>query len=273
MAINYASKYSQKVDEKFTLLSLTDKAVNKDYDFVGVNAVNVYSIPTSPMNDYTMSGDSRYGTPEELQDTKQTLVMSKDRSFTFTIDRRNYEDTQMTKEAGKALARQIEEVVTPEIDVYRLSKMATEAGNKSSATAITNDNAYDVFLDGQNKLLDNKVPMTGRLCYCSPKFYKAIKLDGSFIKAGDLSQNMLIKGQVGEIDGVAIIPVPSSYLAAGVEFIITHPMATTSPMKLADYKIHDNPPGINGWLVEGRVYYDAFVLTNKASAIYAHMSA
>ena len=40
-------------------------------------------------------------------------------------------------------------------------------------------------------------------------------------------------------------------------------MAMTSPVKLADYKIHENPQGINGWLVEGRIYYDAFVLNNK----------
>jgi len=34
------------------------------------------------------------------------------------------------------------------------------------------------------------------------------------------------------------------------------------------YKQHENPQGINGWLVEGRIYYDAFVLKNKKTAIY-----
>ena len=47
-------------------------------------------------------------------------------------------------------------------------------------------------------------------------------------------------------------------LPQGVEFIIAHPVATTSPVKLEDYKIHDNPPGINGKLVEGRIRYDVF---------------
>lgn len=44
-------------------------------------------------------------------------------------------------------------------------------------------------------------------------------------------------------------------------------MATVSPVKLAEYKTHDNPPGISGWLCEGRIYYDAFVLNNKKKAI------
>jgi hypothetical protein len=81
---------------------------------------------------------------------------------------------------------------------------------------------------------------------------------------------MLIKGQVGEIDGVKIVKVPSTYLPANTAFLITHQIATVAPKKLQDYKTHDNPPGINGWLVEGRLRYDAFVLNNKANAIYVH---
>ena len=40
MAINYASKYAQKIDEKFARESMTSAAVNNDYDFVGVKTVN-----------------------------------------------------------------------------------------------------------------------------------------------------------------------------------------------------------------------------------------
>ena len=41
-----------------------------------------------------------------------------------------------------------------------------------------------------------------------------------------------------------------------------------APVKLEDYKIHEDPPGISGSLVEGRVCYDAFILENKKKAIY-----
>lgn len=51
-------------------------------------------------------------------------------------------------------------------------------------------------------------------------------------------------------------------------FMIAHPVATVAPVKLEDYTIHQNPPGISGSLVEGRVCYDAFVLENKKTAIY-----
>ena len=61
MAINYASKYAQKIDEKFARESVTSAAVNNDYDFVGVKTVNIYTVPTAEMNDYTATGTSRYG--------------------------------------------------------------------------------------------------------------------------------------------------------------------------------------------------------------------
>ena len=50
--------------------------------------------------------------------------------------------------------------------------------------------------------------------------------------------------------------------------MVCHPVATVAPVKLEDYTIHENPPGISGALVEGRICYGAFVLDNKAKAIY-----
>lgn len=272
MAINYADKYSTKIDERFKLGALTTPAINSDYDFTGVQTVKVYSIPTAGMNDYVSTGANRYGTPAELQDSVQEMTLSKDRSFTFTIDKSNYQDTGMLKEAGAALQRQIDEVIIPELDVYRLAQIA--AGAKNTATgAVTKSNAYGAFLDGTEKLTDEKAPAGNRVAYVAAFYYKLLKQDESFIKAGDLAQNMLVKGQVGMVDGIPIIVVPASYMPENVAFIITNPVACCSPVKLADYKIHDNPPGINGWLVEGRVRYDAFVLDNKKGAIYVHKTA
>lgn len=272
MAVDYAVKYAQKIDERFALNSLTNSAVNQDYDFVGVKTVNVYSIGTAGMNDYSRSGSARYGTPADLEQTHQELTLGKDRSFTFVIDKGDFNDAQMVAQAGEALNRQLLEVVIPEIDMYRLAQIA-EAGTKSEAAAITKGNAYGAFLDAQEALTDNKVPQGGRVCFCSAAFYKFIKQDESFIKASDIAQNALINGQIGAVDGVPLIVVPKSYMPANTDFIITVPQACTAPMKLAEYKIHEDPPGINGWLIEGRVYYDAFVLNNKKAAIFVHVNA
>ena len=276
MAINLASKYSKKVDERFALESFTENiGLNKNYDWAGVKTVTVYSIDTAPMNDYTRTGTARYGTPAELGDTTQDYMLSKDRSFTFTIDRGNHTEQLMVKEAGKALARQIREVVVPEIDTYRIATWSAAAitNGKTKEATITKNNAYAEFLAAQEALDEAKVPIKGRICFATPKYINFIKQDPTFIQASDIAQKMLINGQVGEIDGVRIIKVPSTYFPAKHNFVMLHPRCSVSPKKLEDYKIHNNPPGINGWLVEGRQIYDCFVLKAKKDAVFAHTHA
>ncbi|MGV3051472.1 N4-gp56 family major capsid protein [Streptococcus hyovaginalis] len=274
MVVNYAAKFDNKVDERFAKEALSTGIINQDFDFTGVDTVKVYSVPTSKMNDYTTSGTNRYGTAEELGNTVQTMVLKKDRSFTFTIDKKSEQDTNGVMEAGKALARQLSEVVIPEVDAYRFATIVAGADVDNVVTgAITKDNAYEAILDGQVKLTDAFIPVQGRILHVSPAFYKAIKLDPTFVKNSDLGQEITIKGQVGAIDGLPVVLTPTSRLPENVAFVIAHPVATTSPVKLEDYKIHDNPPGINGKLVEGRIRYDAFVLDNKKKAIYVHKTA
>lgn len=269
MAINLATKYSNTIDEVIKQGTLTDVAINRDYDFVGAQTVKVYSFDVAPMNDYQAKGANRYGTPSELEDSTQELTMGKKRSFTFTIDKTNAVDSpEGVRDAARALKRQIEGAIIPEVDSYRLVKMADNA-DSVDVTAITSDNAYVKFVERNANISDKEMPLVGRIAYVTPTYLSLLKQDASFIKASDIAQDMLVKGQVGEVDGVAIIPVPSSRMASGISFVITHPMACTSPIKLADYKIHEDAPGIAGHLVEGLVYYDAFVLNNKKKAIAA----
>lgn len=274
MVVNYAAKFDNKVDERFAKEALSTGIINQDFDFTDVDTVKVYSVPTSGMNDYKTTGQNRYGEAEELGNTVQTMVLKKDRSFTFTIDKKSEQDTNGVMEAGKALARQLSEVVIPEVDTYRFATIVAGAhADHITTAAVTKENAYEAVLDGQVKLTDAFIPTAGRVLHVSPKFYKLIKLDPTFVKNSDLGQEITIKGQVGMIDGLPVVLTPTSRLPQNVEFVIAHPVATTSPVKLEDYKIHDNPPGINGKLVEGRIRYDAFVLDNKKKAIYVHKSA
>ena len=276
LGINLAQKYEKKVDEAFTKASFTAPLVNNDYNFDGVDTIHIYRIPTVALNDYSRTGTSRYGNPDELQDYVDEYILKTDKSFTFTIDKGNNQDQLNVKDAGRALKREIDQVIVPAQDKQVLSVIAAAAQDNTGHTgsgAISKSNAYEKFLDGQAVLDDALVPVNGRVAVVSTAFYKNIKLDSSFTKTGDMATKLSYKGLVGEIDGVPVIKVPTSYLPENCEFIITHPIATINPKKLQDYKIHRDPPGINGNLVEGRVRYDAFVLEGKKDAIYAHFSA
>ena len=267
--INYAEKYSPIVDERFTLGPLTGGMINNEYDWLGVETVKVYSVPTASMNNYTLTGSSRYGSPAELENAVQEMKVAKDRSFTFSIDRKSHDDTMMTLEAGKALRRQIDEVIIPEIDTYRIAAYVSgaKAAHVHNSAAPTTSTAYSLFLACQEDLDNEKTPQGGRFAIVTPAFLNLIKQDDNFIKRGDMSQEITINGVVGEIDGVPIIKAPASYFPSGVHGVLTNRITMVSPIKLQDYKIHQDPPGINGWLIEGRVRYDAFILDMKQGAI------
>ena len=70
-----------------------------------------------------------------------------------------------------------------------------------------------------------------------------------------------------------VVKVPASRLPAGASFILTHPVAACAPKQLDGHKIHVDPPGISGWLVEGRILFDCFALDNKKDAIFYHGTA
>lgn len=266
--VNYAQKYSQAVDERVVNGSLTDGIIESGdaYDFIGVETVKVYSVPTVALGDYKLTGTNRYGDPEELGNSVQEMTLTKDRAFTYTIDRKSYDDTQMVMDAGKSLQRQLDEVIIPEIDTYRIAKIVENAGC-TLEKAVTKENAYESFLTVQEALDDAEAPTEGRICLCSNSFYKKIKLDEAFTKKGDMATEISLKGVVGEIDGVPVIKVPKSRLPEKVEFVITNPHACVAPMKLTEYRINSEPQGISGWLIEGRVRFDAFVLENKKKLI------
>ena len=84
----------------------------------------------------------------------------------------------------------------------------------------------------------------------------------------DVSAEMRLQGVIGNLDGLTVIKVPAVRLPKNFGFMVAHPCATVAPTKLEDYKVHQDPPGISGDLVEGRIVYDAFILENKKKAIY-----
>lgn len=269
MAINLVTKFSPLVDEKFTAESKTSIVTNKDYDFIGTHSLKIYSVGVAEMNDYgrNTDGTARYGTVKDLSTETQEVSMEKDRSFTFAIDKMDENETLGALNAGSALARQLREVVIPEVDKYTYGKMATNAGTTKEET-ITKENAYAAILAGTETFDEKMIPTEGRVVTTQPKFYSLLKQDKNAVLETEIGQNMRIKGVIANMDGVTIQKVPSTMLPENTNFILSHKVATTQAIKLAEYKIHTDVVGVSGAVVEGRIYYTAFVRNNKKGAIY-----
>lgn len=273
MAINLVTKFLPYVDELFSTESKKSLLTNQDFDWTGAHTVKVYKIGTSEMTDYNRNPTtgftgSRYGTIKDLDATTEEFTLKNDRSFTFAIDKLDTDETAQQLAAASALARQQREVVIPEVDTYVYGVMAAGAGTKPAAVALSETNIYDEILKATAALDNAEVPETGRVLVVAPDVYLLMKRCSDITMETDIGNDMRLRGVVSNLDGANVLKIPASRLPKDFGFMLAHPCATVAPTKLEDYKIHVDPPGISGDLVEGRIVYDAFVLDNKVKAIY-----
>lgn len=270
--VELATTFLPYVDEKFSTESKISLLTNLDFKFDGTHGVKIYKIGTSAMNDYDRDGSgenwSRYGAVAGLDATTEEFILSRDRSFTFAVDKLDVDETKMTLAAADALERQIREVVIPEIDTYAIAKMCAGAGTKPDAVTLTKDNIFAEILKGSNALDNAEVPETRRVIIVTPDVYYLMKQSSDIIMNTDVGADMRIRGVIANLDGAQVMKVPAARVPEGFGFMIVHPSATVAPQKLTDYRVQQSPPGISGDLVEGRVCYDAFVLDNKKKGIY-----
>ena len=272
--IDLVTKFAPYVDEQFKNESKLSMLTNQDFDWTGAHTVKVYKIGTSKMNDYDRAGAntdtnwSRFGAVAGLDATTEEMTLTKDRSFTFAIDKLDTDETAQQLAGATALSRQDREVVIPEVDSYVYGVMATKAGTKAAAVALTADNIYTEILKASETLDDAEVPETERVLLVTPAVYALMKQCPEIALDTDVGQEMRVKGVIANLDGASVVKVPKVRLPENFGFMLAHPSATVAPVKLEDYRVHQDPPGLSGALVEGRICYDAFVLDNKTKAIY-----
>lgn len=114
MAINLATKYEKKTSELLSARRKSKEFTNQDYDWTGVETIVVTTLTDPTMGNYNSNGGAnRYGNPTEVEDTQQTFTVSRDRAWTKTIDKKNFQDSMMVRKPGKYLAQATKNVLVP----------------------------------------------------------------------------------------------------------------------------------------------------------------
>lgn len=295
MAITLASKYQPILDEIYKNASLTASmdAATKPVNFGGANAVNVFKTSMVGLGDYSRSTGYPVG---DVAGAWETLTLSKERGRAFSIDRMDDEET-LGMAFGTLAGEFIRTQVAPELDAYRFSTYASTTGIQEVATPAALDTgakvlaAFDVAM---GKLDEKEVPAEGRKLFISSSCYNLLK--GQLTRT--LSTETSADRRVFEIDGVEVIPVPQTRFYKGItlvdgssaatggysktadtgrniNFLLLHPSAVLQVTKLDSLKVFS--PEVNqtadAWLIQYRIYHDAFVYANKKEGIYSHIAA
>jgi len=294
MTIALASKYQPILDEIYKNASLTASmdAATKPVNFGGANAVNVFKTSMVGLGDYSRSTGYPVG---DVAGAWETLTLSKERGRAFSIDRMDDEET-LGMAFGTLAGEFIRTQVAPELDAYRFSTYASTTGIQEVATPAALDTgakvlaAFDVAMD---KLDEKEVPAEGRKLFISSSCYNLLK--GQLTRT--LSTETSADRRVFEIDGVEVIPVPQTRFYKGItlvdgssaatggysktentgkniNFLLLHPSSVLQVTKLSDLKVfapEDNQTA-DAWLIQYRIYHDAFVYANKKEGIYSHIA-
>ena len=239
MAANLAGKYEKQFDAQFAYASLLDGKYNNKFNFDCTNKIKIYSPVTT------------------------VLQLTQDKGFSNILNRGIFTDSMMQKAAGAYLQEEIRNECTHMIEEYALSKWINSGNFKKIDAAPTKSTIVSaltpMFYDFDNE----HVPYYGRYLYIRPDVLSAVKLSTEW----QSTFNSPEKGVCGKFMGAKVVEVPTSYLPENCYASLVSKEAVMLAKKLSEFKTHIDPPGVSGWLMEGRLYYDAFVLAQKNAGV------
>lgn len=292
-SIALATKFQPILDEIYKAASLTARmdAQTKPVDFAGANVVKVFK--TDPIGLGTYSRVSGYPAGQVVG-AWETMTLSIERGRAFVIDRMDDEET-LGMAFGTLASEFIRTEVAPELDAYRFAKYAGTSGIQTVAGATLDANSILTAIDAAKLALDqNEVPREGRLLYISDACLNL--LEGKVSRF--LANENVVDRTVNRFDGMEVIMVPqtrfytevtldagasvdaggyskTSITGKDVNFMIIHPSSVLQVTKHAALKVFtpEENQTSDGYLVQYRIYHDAFVYDNKVKGIYLHKKA
>lgn len=268
LATNYADKIGQRYIQKSVIADIS--LPQSDINFDGSKTVVVTTPRTVPLNDYRRSGTWRYGEVNDVGNDVQAFTLGFDKAFTTTFDKGNKSDSKaITKAAAQFLTYQLDEEVTPTIDKTALYRIAHDAGRVfTTAEAPSEANILSLVNSGSIQMSNDSVATADRVLIMGWSMYGFCRLNNAILGVDKMGEAALAKGDVGELFGMKVRCVPDAYMPSNAYFMIIQKQAAFVAQKIQEAKVHTDPPGISGDLIEGRYYFDAFVRAEKCNGVY-----
>ena len=292
-SIALAQKFQPILDEIYKASSLTARmdAKTKPVNFAGANVVQVFKTDPIGLGKY----DRVSGYPAgQVVGSWETLTLATERGRSFVIDRMDDEET-LGMAFGTLAGEFIRTKVVPEVDAYRFSKYASTASINAATPGTLDANGIIKALDDAKLELDkDEVPSEGRLLYISDNCLNLLESKVSRFRG---NENAVDK-RVTKYSGMEVIMVPQTRFYKGItlddgatvdaggysktvstgkdiNFMIIHPTAVLQVAKHDSLKVltPEQNQTTDGWLMQYRLYQDAFVYANKLNGIYLHCKA
>lgn len=268
-----------------------------DYGRSSQFSANVLDRESTPNTLQVASMASRYGTTYEVEDTVQTMQITQDKAVSLSVDKGNNTQQMLIKNAGVVMARELREQFVPMFDRYALARWSGQMSTAPSwasnitvkadgTTALDKSTIVSKIFDGVTAIRNAGATIDDAYLYIGETLYAQLLLSTEFINYQNpaFGKQHLENGVMGKIRGVQVVPVPDSYLlktsgavvnnanlTEDINFMIVKKSCVLTPTQIKDAKVHQDPPGLSGALLEVRWLYDAFALDTKGKGIYVSL--
>lgn len=300
--LNYATQYQRALEQAFPYALYFGKLYstpnNGRFRWVNSKTIEIPSISTTGR---TNADRDSIGTAQRnYNNAWETKTLVNERKWSTLVHPKDIDQTNMVASIANITKVFNEEHKFPEMDAYTISKIYYDwshsiagdtahdayVGRTADTTTPTTENILGLF-DNMMLAMDNKrVPVTGRILYCTNEIKTMLKNAKDLQRNWDVQSNAdVINRGVNRLDEVEIIPIPAELMktvydfsddngwavdptAAQINMCLILPTAVITPVSYTFSKL-DAPSALS----EGKYYYyeesfeDVFILNKKADAI------
>lgn len=301
-SIAFVEKYvTDKIDEVYFLESLTERFFKNNAlvaSWTDGKTCKVFNLATSGYQDYKRGGYGNTNADGAVNTNLESFTLSQERFAAIPVDKLDTID-DMGVVLGHLATQFARTKHTPELDAYRLSKLAgytsTEYGNRVSES-ISANTIISKFNAAFKYLTNHKVPAKDQVIFVSPTVMELIRNTTELAHKLNVEtttadyKGKSITFDIEKYAGREIVEVPEDmfytdlvtgngyYPAASskvINFIVCDAKAPFAVTHLNWTKVYDSDNvdlGFVGYKYEQLCYHDLFVPANKECGVYCSVS-
>lgn len=292
--LNYAKQYSRALSQAFPYVlnfgALYNTPNNRTYRWVNARTIEIPSIKTTGRVD--ADRDTIATAQRNFTNAWEPKVLENERKWSTLVHPMDIDQTNMVATIANITRVMNEEQKFPEMDAYCVSKIYndwTTLGKTADTTVVSEQTVLTVFDTLMLKMDNARVPVQGRILYCTHEVKTMLKNADKISRSIDLEggENR-INRIVSRLDEVEIIGVPATLMrtlydfsqgweiedgADQINMFLVHPSAVLTPVSYTFSRLDAPSAGSEGkWVYYEESFEDVFILNNKADAIQFNIS-
>lgn len=294
IALNYATEYSRALSQEFPYVlnfgALYNTPNNGVYRWMNARTIEIPSISTTGRVD--ADRDTIATAQRNYTNAWEPKTLTNQRKWSTLVHPMDVNQTNMVTTISNITRVMNEEQKFPEMDAYCVSKIYadwTDLDNVAMSEALSEANVLSQFDEMMLKMDNARVPVTGRILYCTHEVKKILKNADTLYRHLDVQTSAdVVNRVVNRLDEVEIVGVPANLMMTAYDFttgwkpaesaeqinmMLIHPTAVITPVSYTFSQLDEPSAGSEGkYIYFEESFEDVFILNKKAGAIQFHIT-